>query len=484
MSPRQEGLLESGHWDVNQKEGFLRTAQNTAKWTLEALRPSVMARPGMRKQLKGTAYLDGLRGFAAFIVYWHHHQLWPRQLAGQVFESGWGFNDKYFFVALPGIRTFFTGGHFAVSVFFVISGYVLSAKPLSLIYAGEHTKLGDSLASALFRRWLRLFLPVIGVSFVYMTMWHLFGIWVIAPKQQSNYHDELWNWYMEFKNFSFIFRQGGDPWFTYGYHTWSIPVEFRGSVIIYTSLLAFSRATRNARLWCQLGLILYFLYVVDGWFGALFTAGMLLCELDILSKANKLPQFLVNLTPYKMPLFYTLLLASFFLSGVPSFSRETKDLLETPGWYYLSFLVPQAAWDQKWFFLFWAAIFFVAAIPRIAWLKAFFETSFNQYLGRISFALYLVHGPVLWTLGDRLYVATGWFKDDHLQYIPWWINAFPLSQKGPLGLELSFLAPHLILLPLTLWVAEVVTKVFDEPSVRFSQWAYEKTLPSPASPAI
>jgi peptidoglycan/LPS O-acetylase OafA/YrhL len=61
-------------------------------------------------------------------------------------EIALGFGDNWFFAAMPVARTFFTGGHFAVSVFFVISGYVLSAKTLALIYAGDNAKLGDNLA--------------------------------------------------------------------------------------------------------------------------------------------------------------------------------------------------------------------------------------------------------------------------------------------------------------------------------------------------
>jgi peptidoglycan/LPS O-acetylase OafA/YrhL len=179
----------------------------------------------------------------------------------------------YYFAQLPLIRTFFTGGHFAVSVFFIISGYVLSAKPLSLIYSGEHAKLGDNLSSALFRRWLRLHIPVFVVTFAYMTSWHAFGIWTVSPEHEANYRDEVWKFYREFKNFSFAFRTGGEDWFTYNFPTWSIPVEFRGSIIVYTSLLAFSRCTRNARLLGQLLLIFYFMYIVDGWFGSMFVAG-------------------------------------------------------------------------------------------------------------------------------------------------------------------------------------------------------------------
>ena len=68
-------------------------------------------------------------------------------------ENAYGYENKYYFAAMPLIRTFFTGGHFAVAVFFFISGYVLSAKPLSFIQSGDYVKLGDNLAASLFRRW-------------------------------------------------------------------------------------------------------------------------------------------------------------------------------------------------------------------------------------------------------------------------------------------------------------------------------------------
>jgi peptidoglycan/LPS O-acetylase OafA/YrhL len=118
----------------------------------------------------------------------------------------------------------------------------------------------------------------------------------------------------------------------------------------------------------------------------------------------------------------------------------------------------------------------VASIPRISWLKSFFELRFNQYLGRISYAFYLVHGPILWSLGDRIYAAVGWYKESQATNNPGWINLFPLPKVGPFSLELSFVLPQLILLPLTLWAAEMVTRLIDEPSVNLAQWLYRKTL--------
>lgn len=473
----EKGLLEQ----IPPRRRVSALAHAALAGCVDFLRPSVCSpvKKEKRKALRDTAYLDGLRGFAALLVYWLHHQLWAHQgVSGdRILENAFGFDRQYYFICLPGIRTFFSGGHFAVTVFFVISGYVLSTKPMKLVHHQETALLADNLTSALFRRWIRLFLPVIVTTFLWMTSWHVFGFAPSNPKPQSRYLDEVWNWYAEFKNFSFVFKTEGELWFNYNFHAWSIPMEFRGSITIYTALLAFANCTRNKRLLCETGLIFYFLYVTDGWFCAMFVAGMLLCDLDLLAAEKNLPRFFSKFEPYKTSIFYCLFVVSIYLGGVPSNSFDLSVLRRSPGWYYLSFLKPQAVFNYKWFYLFWASTLLVGSLPRIPWIKALFETRVCQYLGHISFAFYLVHGPVLWILGDRLYAATGLLREGHSMTVHAWINRFPLPRFGPFGLELNFVIPHILLLPLTLWLAEIVTKTVDEPSVRFSQWAY-KTISS------
>ncbi|OQE32749.1 hypothetical protein PENFLA_c001G08505 [Penicillium flavigenum] len=423
-----------------------------------------------------TAYLDGLRGFAALLVYWGHHQLWAHDGGvGNAFELAYGYDGKYYFACLPGIRTLFSGGHFAVSVFFVLSGYVLSMRPLVSIQDGDYAGLGKGLSSAVFRRWFRLYIPVICTTLCYITFLHLFQITAV-PELQGSYRAELWNWYAEFKNFSFPLRTGGEPWFTYNFHAWSIPVEHRGSLAVYTAVLAFSRFRRNARLLGEVALVVYLLYIADGSHYAMFIAGMLLQDLDLLAVRNDLPRFFLRLGPFKAAIMTVLFYASLYLGGVPSHTDNLQQLRDSPGWYLLSFLKPQAVFDYKWFYLFWAAVFLVACTSHLQWLKAFFTAPFNQYLGRISFAFYLVHGPVLWTLGDRLYAAVGFVRDSHYQNCPWWINRLPLPNVGPLGLEVNFLVANLVLLPLTIWLAEITTRLVDEPAVKFSQWIYQRAL--------
>ena len=481
MSLQHDGLLGQKWVPADPESKLSPLARITKNWA-EYLRPSFLTRAGGSKtktQLGRTAYLDGLRGFAAFLVYWQHHHLWARESLGadKIMENAFGYKNQHYFACLPFIRTFFTGGHFAVTVFFVISGYVLSAKPLSLIQGGEYGKLGDNLASALFRRWMRLYIPIIVTTFIYMTSWHALGIWTHA-EHQGSYGDELLRWYRDLKNFTFIFDGSGNPFFHYNGHVWSIPVEFRGSIVIYTCLLAFSRCRKNARLWCELGMIYYCMYIVDGSFYSMFLAGMLLCDLDLLAAKDELPRFFALFEPWKELIFFNLFIISLYLGGVPSNSSDVSVLRESGGWYYLSFLKPQAVFNYKWFYLFFASVSMVASVPHMPWLKTFFEMRFNLYLGRISYAFYLIHGPVLWTLGDRLYAAVGWYRDAHLKAVPGWVNLIPLSRAGPFfGAEFSFLVPHIIILPVTLWLAEVVTKTVDKPTVRFVQWAYAKTLP-------
>jgi hypothetical protein len=40
----------------------------------------------------------------------------------------------------------------------------------------------------------------------------------------------------------------------------------------------------------------------------------------------------------------------------------------------------------------------------------------------------------------------------------------------------NYLLIYLILLLVTLWLAELVAVLFDEPSVKIAQWAYKRTL--------
>ncbi|KAF2863921.1 hypothetical protein K470DRAFT_261443 [Piedraia hortae CBS 480.64] len=488
-SPRRENLLEKGEHDGyadvervspgSQARGLLRNVGQMVYGLVGAVRPSIFSRaPKKPVKLRRTAYLDGMRGFAALLVYILHHQLWAHiSFGGFSLQHGFGYNGTYYFATFPGIRTFFTGGHYAVGIFFILSGYVLSAKPLSCIHAADYVGLEANVASALFRRWLRLYLPIIITTFLIWHFWHVFGIWMEFTPEPT-YRQELWKWYSEFKNFSFVFTTGGFPWSTYNSHTWSIPVEMKGSIAVYTTCIAVSRMRTNARLLTLAALVYYFMYIADGAYFAFFSAGILLSDLDLLALEDQLPGCIAWLKPYKTPLAVIGFVVSIWLGGCPSFDNEKETLRKQFGWYYASFIVPQAVFDYKWFFLFWAAVLQLIVVPHLPPIKRFFETRFCQYLGRISYMFYLVHGPILASLGDRMYAMVGLARPDANLNIADWVNRFPLPAFGPFGLELNFLACQMVLLPFTFWVAEIATTLIDDPVLRFCQWLYKMTLPA------
>jgi len=164
------------------------------------------------------------------MVYWHHHQLAAHESSRVILESGFGFRGQRYFVTLPGIRLLFTGGHFAVATFFVISGYALFIKPLRLMERGDMSGLTDCLSSAVFRRWFRLYLPFAGAALVYVVVSRGLGRPGPGIKPQLGWWGELGVFFNEFANYSFVFDQTScsSPWFSYNTHLWSIPGGIQG----------------------------------------------------------------------------------------------------------------------------------------------------------------------------------------------------------------------------------------------------------------
>lgn len=455
------------------------------RYTITTLRRSVSLPPSTPRgqPLKPTAWLDGLRGFAALLVYFHHHQLWVHNPMNRsrFFEEAYGHEGHRYFGALPGIRLFFGGGHFAVAAFFVISGYVLSCKPLALIHAGDMERLAENMSSALFRRWIRLFLPVAATTFLWLTSWHAFGTWCAPFVPQDTYAGEVAKWFKDFKQYSFHYKSdklpGAAPWIYYNLHTWSIPFEFRGSLTVYAVLLAVSMCTRQSRMLVVGGLIASCLLLVDGWYLAMFLAGTLLCDIDLQAAKKRAAGLLPSRrSGAEHCLWTTLFVVAIWLGSVPN--NKTPELKKAHGWGTLAYLVPSASQDAKWFFLFWAAVLLVASVPRLPAVRTLFETRFAQYLGRVSYSMYLVHGPMIWTLGYVVDLVLGWPNSnfDIGQY-PWFYNTLDISKEGPMGLEPAFWVGQLVLLPATLFVANVVTLTIDEPSVSFAAWVRRKALP-------
>ncbi|RYP43007.1 hypothetical protein DL770_011890 [Monosporascus sp. CRB-9-2] len=134
------------------------------------------------------------------------------------------------------------------------------------------------------------------------------------------------------------------------------------------------------------------------WDIALFIAGMLLAELEVMLPRK--PQSRSKRRLVNMLLFATLLLDIFF-SGYPR-DGNTK----TPGYMWSKHVWTYTAYRRR-FWLAMGAILIVGPMAFLPGAQALFLTRPARYLGRISFALYLVHGLGNRTIGTWL-VSISW----------------------------------------------------------------------------
>lgn len=202
------------------------------------LSPRSKAKPKGRTH--PTAWLDGMRGLAAFFVFLDH-----LSYSNHDVYTAWGTGEgNREFLRLPLIRFFYTGAAM-VAIFFVVSGYALSCKPIKLMRDGDWGSLLHTLFSSVFRRAIRLFLPCVASTLLIVFLVRI-GVyeWTreIAndPKRfpiRREHHpwrydttsEQLAVWAMKMWSFvnpyTFDIREG-DSAIDLDGHLWTIPVEF------------------------------------------------------------------------------------------------------------------------------------------------------------------------------------------------------------------------------------------------------------------
>ena len=215
--------------------------------------PNVVQLQPLKSAGRSTSFLDGLRGLAAvFVVI----QRYVGTFDGNIHEHGFGQDGKYYYIAsLPFIRVFFSGGSAAVAIFFVLSGFVLSRRPLRLLRDGDRNACGTGLLSAVVRRPIRLYLPCLGVTFAGAVLLHAPGRVlreVSWPEPESSLFAEAANWVIESLRFLNPFRthSSNQAWYPYSIVLWTIPIELKGSILIYSlsAIFAFNNLPRSWKL--------------------------------------------------------------------------------------------------------------------------------------------------------------------------------------------------------------------------------------------
>lgn len=270
-------------------------------------------------------------------------------------------------------------------------------------------------------------------------------------------------------NFTVVYTEWANP-FNFGHmhprydpHTWTIPKELRGSMVLYTFLLGTAALRARWRIGAAIGLSIYAL-TLGYWDMGVFVGGMIHSELDLLRNAASPSEFsaddraLVRFLRAAQPpptrkariLRWALIILALYLLSYPDAGAEF-----TPGFRFLAWLAPR--WYipvSKWmFYQAIGALILLPCVLRSPTLRSLLEGRLAQYLGRISFAFYLVHGPVLHSLG-------------------FWIMPRLFEALGRVG---GYVVGYFVLLGTALWLAGWFCRRVDVPSLGVGK-SLEKAL--------
>jgi peptidoglycan/LPS O-acetylase OafA/YrhL len=436
-----------------------------------------------------------MRGLASFFVYIRHFA----SATHANIQVGYGTNEQnMWIIQLPFLRLL-VGGPAMVALFFIISGYALSWGPLKSLHqqkSAEGALL--RLSSATFRRAARLFLPAVVSTFIvavcivlglydrgHLAINHesMPGFWEPEPPQWRN--DPWWVQFKDWMHVTWGFLKVWSPGgHSYDVHLWTLPVEFRCSIILFISLVGFARCRANLRAALLFSMVLYCHYT-DFWQGWLFFAGSFLAQLKFIQEESKNSTATASILPTEAgeaqqqpsassskpkkswpdTLRITLFIAGLFLLSAPDYGHASS----APGYITLSSRLTPAGWPENWRFLHCLGGFLIVyatsstSTPILRWM---FSNPVSRYLGNISYALYLVHGPIVHMLGFWL--------------VPWfWDRVVARDAEGVLGMwgkEVGFGGAFVVVTVLTVWAADLFWRGVDVRCVQVAKWVEGKMV--------
>ncbi|RKL28988.1 hypothetical protein BFJ72_g12212 [Fusarium proliferatum] len=415
--------------------------------------PSIMLENWARSSSSPTLYLDGLRGLFSFLVFLRHFLLpWEEGL-----DTGFGQNGNMSFIKLPIIRLVYAGP--TVPIFFIVSGFVLAYKPLKLIHKKDYDALGLYTMSSVLRRPFRLFLPPLVSTFIvaiavsaglYTAPYQDMPGWVPRhPERLGSLWVQIGDW------IRFVVVDLTHPWSwkspmsEYDSHLWTIPIQFRASMIVYLTLLALARA----RVWVRGTTIIFLcLYALQQgrWEMYLFFAGVFLAERSLKSHDSSEAQpsdggeSATIRSPLRFSLWQGIIPRFLFLLGLylSSYPRARNAGFSTHGYVLLSSLTDRYIYWQS-----YGATLICWSLSRDRLLQKPFTSRPLRYLAKISFTLYLVHGPVLHLFGYSMVPAFQGLTGSSTEW----------KYQSGLLLALAVLAPVVV------WIADVFWRAVDKP---------------------
>jgi peptidoglycan/LPS O-acetylase OafA/YrhL len=319
--------------------------------------------------------LEALRGIAAVIVMLHHFLVVvaPR-LHGRNFPD-----DPIALVRTPLFAL--VNGTAAVSIFFVLSGFVLTLRAM------EHADWHQVVAGVV-KRWPRL-VPLVVMTNILSAVFVLLGL----------YQDRTWFGTGVFDPDTQVIRSALiNGLFTTFFHgsarfntaLWTMHYELFGSFAAYATalVLMFQKSFVRAMLTGAIILVLIAALTGEGGFYyATMVSGVLVARIYI--ERGSLAVALALMHPWRVPLALATTALAIVLCGYEGYSRPT-------GFY--AFMAPYASPKIEPVLHGIAATAIVALVLFCDPIRRHLAGPAATLLGRLSFPLYLVHLPILLAL--------------------------------------------------------------------------------------
>lgn len=324
--------------------------------------------------MRKLVYLEGMRGTAALMVVLSHfiQFYYPRLLFN---NDEFTHNNFETWLSETPIN-FLYNGNLAVCIFFVLSGYVLSLKYIK-------TKKISILFETATKRYFRLAIPVsvsiiIGFVAAYFGFIYYQNITELTNSDMSSQYELKHNFFDLIKLMTFdVFYYGIS---SYNPALWTMKIELIGSFVVFLLLPLIALKKRSA-IQAILFVVISLLTIrIGGLYYFAFVAGMILCDLNhkhnILFKLSNGGKWL-------------LFVAGIYFASYPYVNVENTiyqhlniNLFELNP-FILSHCI--------------GAILILIVLLNSNILQKIFSTSIFEYIGKISFSMYLTHFVVLFT---------------------------------------------------------------------------------------
>jgi peptidoglycan/LPS O-acetylase OafA/YrhL len=345
--------------------------------------------------MRKLTHFDGLRGLAAFIVVLAHFRpTFCLNINEQVLNVAGITGEKSRIIVTNFLSLFYEGG-LPVFIFWMMSAYVISLK----LFQSDKVKSENYLIEASTKRYFRLAIPVVVASFfcfVLMKLNMMYNI-TLANALGTGYADGWLNQQYHFDagffhfvrtSFVEVFMNGNC---NYNFVLWTMAPELLGSLMCF-ALFAIIGTNKKRYLIYVVSIVLltfggfrdvtYFFYLT-------FFIGMLWC--DVMNSKDEDIAF----RPALRKIFNSKSLTVFLMVisfAIPIYSEAIRPL---PRNLYYLFAFPVKA------------VAIVLAVHQFKLMRKLMTTRVMRFMGKISFSMYLLHIPVLFSLGAYMYLNAG-----------------------------------------------------------------------------